>query len=69
MSPYKSLLITTIHGDQLVKIAIRTDELSFDEIKYWREPENLEKIKSLIPAHCIGGGIVEIEDLFDIRRA
>ena len=66
MSSDKNILITTIHGDQLLKIAVKTESLTFDEIRYWREPENLEKIKALIPAHCLGGGIVEIEDIFDV---
>lgn len=67
MGSEQSILITTIHGDQLLKTAIRyTDELTYDEVQYWREPENKAKMEALLPGHCKGGGMVEVERIFEI---
>ena len=67
-----SWLITILHGDQLLKCALKVerDDLPGDCYEYPMEPENRAHIHGLLPMHVRSiGPIVNVEDLFEVHIA
>jgi hypothetical protein len=62
-------LITLVNANQLLRCALKVkrEQLSEDCIEHPMEPENLKKIKALLPVHIRSHGpIVEISQIFEI---
>ncbi|MGB2748429.1 MAG: hypothetical protein WBC34_09520 [Thiofilum sp.] len=68
MSNEDCLLITIFYNGQLLRCAVKFNlELIHEEvIEYWAEPEHSEKLYSLLPLHCHGGVIVEVQRIFEV---
>jgi hypothetical protein len=63
-----NLLITLSDKTQLLRVALKlTQDLIGDIMPYYLEPENKEKLKSLLPLYCqTAGEIVEVQEIFTI---
>lgn len=69
MTPDICILFTITDMESLYRCAVKVDELKLpkDCIKYWREPENMEVLKALLPSHVLSAGrIVDVETIFEI---
>jgi hypothetical protein len=65
MDDKRCILITFCDCCDLFKVAIKTNLLSEENIKYFHEYEDV--IKSLLPTHCKNiGRIVNVEGIFEI---
>ena len=65
-------LITILYLDRLIDCALKVkrDNLDDDVILYPMEPENREKLLSLLPMHVKNcGPIVDVREIFDVHSA
>ena len=68
MNKEKTLILTMINHDRLLKVCLHIKEpqktLKGDCLEYPMEPENKEQLYNLLPDFCKVGTIVEIEEIF-----
>ena len=70
MSDERSYLLILTDGNELLRIALKVkiNMLSEEEILYYEEKENKEKIKQLLPEDIRDWGkVVEIQQIFDVE--
>lgn len=71
MSKYLSYLITLYYHNNsghLLRVAIKIDKdkISPEIFEYWADDTNRKIINALLPMHCQGYDIVEIEEIFEV---
>ena len=74
MDGYICFLITVLHNESVLKVALKLDknkeDISDYVLKFPLEPKSKKVLHSFLPSHLrVCGPIIDVENLFDVHIA